>query len=53
MSIWAGTTEANAALDKLGRNVTSWRRFFYAGRFYPAPVRGAWLVIVVSHFKCK
>ncbi len=40
MSIWAGTTEANAALDKLGRNVTSWRRFFMPGAFIP-PLFGA------------
>lgn len=53
MSIWAGTTEANAALDKLGRNVSSWRRLFMPGAFIPPLLGAAWLVIIVLHFRCK
>jgi len=53
MSIWAGTSEANAALDKLGRNVTGWRRPFMPGTFIPPLFGLAWLAIIILHFKCK
>jgi hypothetical protein len=53
MSIWAGTSAANVALDRLGRNVTGWRRPFMPGTFIPPVFGGAWLAILVLHFKCK
>lgn len=53
MSIWAGTSSANVALDKLGRNVTGWRRPFMPGTFIPPLFGAAWLAIIVLHFKCK
>jgi hypothetical protein len=53
LSIWAGTSAANVALDDLKRNVTGWRRPFMPGTFIPPLFAAAWLVIIVLHFKCK
>src|SRR5580698_3197530 len=43
LSTWVGTTAANAALIKLGRNVTGWRRPFMPGAFIPPLFGAAWL----------
>src|SRR5579871_1894981 len=53
ISIWAGTSAANAELDKLDRNVTGWRRPFMPGAFIPPLFGAAWVVLLIRHFACK
>ena len=53
MSIWAGTSAANAELNKLGRNVTGWRKPLMPGAFIPPLFGFAWLAIIVLHFTSK
>lgn len=53
MSVWAGTSAANSALDKLGRNVTGWRRPFMPGTLIPPLFGAAWLAMIVLHFKSR
>jgi hypothetical protein len=52
MSIWAGTSAANVALDKLERNVTGARKPFMPGTFIPPLFALAWVAVVVLHFTC-
>lgn len=52
MSVWAGTSAANAALDKLERNVTGWRRPFMPGTFIPPLFGVAWLALILQNL-CK
>jgi hypothetical protein len=52
MSIWAGTSAANVALDRLDRNVRGWRRPFMPGAFIPPLFGAAWLVVLARNL-CK
>lgn len=51
ISIWAGTSAANAELDKMGWNVVGWRRPFMPRAFIPPLFGVAWLVMLILHFK--
>lgn len=50
ISIWAGTSAANKALDDLHRNVKGWRRFVMPGAFIPPAFAVVWLIILTENF---
>jgi hypothetical protein len=52
MSVWAGTSAANIALDGLDRNVKGWRRPFMPGTVIPPLFGAAWLVVLARNL-CK